>query len=198
MQISMTSFAVLSLFAGTTLASLSPLDQLANPGPSLSHSGFTGIFTVELSEHNSWDVQGNFINEIIDSVMGPNIQIFAMSWEIGIQTVGASWLSEVTLGFENNLYLTPGIGDDFAGAGSYSSNGFIDLVAEGLFLSTGSDGILSIEIFESFDDVNGAIDAFFLPGSRIDISIFPITPPTPGSTSALAIAGLVAARRRRA
>lgn len=197
MQITTTSFAILSLFAGTTLASLSPLDQTANPGPTLNHSGFDGIFTIELSDHNSWDVQGDSNNEMIDYLLGSNIQIFAMSWEIGIQTVGASWLSEVTLDFENNFYLTPGIGDDFAGTGSYSSNGFIDLVAEGFFLTTGNDAILSIEIFESFDDVNDEIDAFFLPGSRIDISIFP-TPPSPGTTGALAIAGLVAARRRRA
>ncbi len=79
---------------------------------------------------------------------------------------------------------------------SYSSGGMIDLIEIGKDFFVNGDGILSLEIFESFDDVPDAIDAVFGLGSEFYIQTV-LTPPTPGTAGALAVAGLVASRRRR-
>jgi len=93
----------------------------------------------------------------------------------------------------DGISLTPGVRDDFPGTGTYSSGGIVSLIASGQDFHLSSDGLLNLEFFESFDDVAGAPDAIFLPGSTLTIHQFP----TPGSLAILGITGLAATRRRR-
>ncbi|MBO6512503.1 MAG: hypothetical protein JJ974_00880 [Phycisphaerales bacterium] len=190
------SLIVLCSLAGSAIASLA-LDHRAEfLNSSLDQAGFEGpSMTIDLSGMNSWDLQGDLSNEFTSLFLSGGF-VTAIGWDVQIQTVGASWLSEVTIGIEDELFLTPGIGDDFAGTSSYSSGGLIDLVD--LDLAFFVDGFsLDIEIFESFDDVNDEIDAVFGQGSVLYVQTV-LTPPTPGTAGALAIAGLFISRRRRA
>jgi hypothetical protein len=95
---------------------------------------------------------------------------------------------------QGEIFVTPGIGSDFAGTSSFSSGGLIDLVGSGLDFFLGGDGVLNIEFFESFDDVDGAIDATFLPGSKLYLQFFV---PSPGAPFIFGLGALVATRRRR-
>lgn len=194
-----TSF-IMALLCGNALASPlvdNTLDgSLGFPYLEEQHSpnGLPNI--IDISGLNSWDLQGDTDNESLSILMPFPVHIVSISWDLNISTVGASWLSEPVIGFEDQLFITPGIGDDFAGTASYSSGGFVDLVAMGLDFFVSSDSILDLEFFESFDDVDGQVDATFGAGSTIEVQFF-LTPPTPGATSALAIAGLMLGRRKR-
>ncbi|MGJ8637410.1 MAG: hypothetical protein ACSHX5_11240 [Phycisphaerales bacterium] len=191
------SVITLCVLSGTAVASPTSLDEHLNPNTPVTTAGFSSAsITIDLSGMNSWDLQGDIDNESTDLFLGGGY-IFAIGWDVQIQTIGSSWLSEVTINLDDELFITPGIGDDFAGTMSYSSGGMINLIDLGKDFFVNGDGILSLEIFESFDDVPDAIDAVFGPGSKFYIQTV-LTPPTPGTAGVLAIAGLVASRRRRA
>ena len=61
-------------------------------------------------------------------------------------------------------------------------------------MSGGANGILRLEMNESFDDVADAIDANWLAGALF-IGIAEI--PAPGATALFGLAGLAGLRRRR-
>lgn len=154
--------------------------------------------TLDISGVNSWDLQLDADNEILMSLIGASAHIVGIGWDVNLASVGDSWLSEAVMNFEDALFLTVGNGDDFAGSASYSSGGILDLFTAGttpldFFLS--ADGILDIEFFESFDDIDGAIDATFGQGSTIQVQYEVI--PAPGAVAMLGLGGLVAGRRRR-
>ncbi|MGJ8637407.1 MAG: hypothetical protein ACSHX5_11225 [Phycisphaerales bacterium] len=154
--------------------------------------------TIDLSGVNSWDLQLDADNEILSQLLEANAHVVGVGFDVNISSVGASWLSEAVMNLEDALFITAGIGDDFAGTASYSSGGILDLFTVGttpLDFFVGADGILDIEFFESFDDVADAIDATFGAGSSIQIQYETI--PAPGAAAMLGLGGLVAGRRRR-
>jgi hypothetical protein len=154
--------------------------------------GFT--VTLDLSGINSWDLQGDASNETATIHWPMFNSVIGIGWDVRIETIGGSWLSEAVIGFEEELYLTPGIGNDFAGTASFSSGGIIDLLSTGMDFQFSPDGILDIEFFESFDDVDDQVDAFFAAGSTIQVRF---AYPAPGSLALLGCAGIGATRRRR-
>ncbi|MEM9372638.1 MAG: hypothetical protein AAGA55_03260 [Planctomycetota bacterium] len=177
----------------------SAIDPATLAPPAAADSAPTGIaYAYDLSGVNSWDAAGSANNEILSLDVGvPNRFAVRMSWDVSIQTVGSSWLSEVTIGFLDSpigLQLAPGT-DDAPGTGTYTSSGIVDLAAlDPTFpFEVGPDGILQMEVFESFDDEAGAIDAVFLPGSTITFYFIP----GPGSAVVLCFAAVCATRRRR-
>lgn len=168
----------------------------AKVSTSIDLGGFA--YTYDLSGVASWDAFGSINNEILSlDVDFAHRVVTRLSWDVSIQTVGASWLSEVTIAFldsPNGLVLAPGT-DNAPGTGAYSSNGIVDLSAlDPTFpFSVGADGVIQMEVFESFDDEADAIDAVFLPGSTITFYFIP----APSSVIALAGATMLFARRRR-
>ena len=117
----------------------------------------------------SWDFQGDSDNVVIELDIGPGNALTGVGFDLGMETVGISWLSEVTILHSdstgpadvNGILLTPGFGDDFSGSSEYSSLGIVDF--SDLMLPepvAGPDGILRLEIYEvGFDDNPDAIDA---------------------------------------
>ena len=155
-------------------------------------------FTLDISGYNSNDYQGSAINDLLQVFLGSNVEIDAIAWDINLTTIGLSWASEATIGFEGQLDIIPGFDDNFSVSNmNYSSNGVLYLSDFGLpSVQIGADGILDIEFFESgFDDNPGAPDAIYEAGSTL--SVYTRGWPTPGTASTLAFAGLIASRRRR-
>lgn len=166
------------------------------------------IVNFDLAGIESWDLQGSPNNTVIELdvadalgfASGTDLIMNGVGWkEVTIATNGASWLSEAGIYFDDNvnpdgmgLFLNVGAGDDFAGTGTYDSGGVLKLADAEIPDIPLPGGILRIEFFESFDDVEGAVDAVFQSGS-LNIQIIP----APGAAAVLALGGLVATRRRR-
>ena len=138
-----------------------------------------------------------------------NVIRYSSIWPLSLDFSSFSGIrirpSGAVIAFENTaqtagVFLTPGIGNDFAGTASFSSGGIIDLAtvlpSTPLDFFLDADGVLRIELFESFDDDfgTGAIDAIYGNGSQVQVQY---VIPAPGALALLGVAGLAGARRRR-
>ncbi|MFT5051810.1 MAG: hypothetical protein ACI8QZ_003234 [Chlamydiales bacterium] len=144
---------------------------VANTTPTLNSSSFdeaSGATTLnfDMTGQESWDGLGDPSNTVLGPGLPDGSSMTGVGWDITLTTVGGSWLSEATMNFNGLVYLTAGIGDDFAGTGAYASGGIIDLTDNGIpdILVAGD---LAIELFEGFDDVDDAVDAVY--GGSIDL-----------------------------
>jgi hypothetical protein len=154
--------------------------------------------TIDISGYESVDLQGSPNNQTLDIFIGGGgLEVAALEWDLNLTTFGSSWAADAVISFENQLNLTPGIDDSFPVTNAnYRSNGIFDLNDEGLpNIVVGADGMLSLEFFESFDDVEGETDAIWLAGSTI--TVYTTGWPTPGTASSLVFAGLITSRRKR-
>ena len=147
----------------------------------------------------SWDSYGSANNVVIGPNIGANSHVIGIGWDVSLSTVGASWLSELQVSFEDStaatgVWLTPGVADGFPGSGVYTSGGVVDLIGLGLDFTVGGDGVLRMEFFEGFDDISNSIDGFWDAGI---LTVQYEAIPAPGSLALLAGAGFIAARRRR-
>ncbi len=170
---------------------------------SSARAGFTR--DVSLVDVASWDTFGDSSNVVmlIDMAAlfglssGSAIDLNGIAWDVTINTVGASWLSEARMEITDQaisagLGLTVGIGNDFAGTGTFTSAGVLKLQDAGLPDLILADGILRLEFWETFDDVADEIDAFLNGTLTLQSSV-----PAPSGVALLGLGGLVAARRRR-
>lgn len=196
-----------------TIASLT-----AFAGASVTQSGDAQFLTfetastpqeliIDISGIASWDGPGSLNNVIQQYDLGAGTTITGIGWDVEITTVGASWLSEPIWGFSSSegegVSIAPGAGFDsnngnvpmrFA-SGDMMDGAILDLIGLGLEFELGADGLLTLEFFESYDDILDEVDAFFKENSFITVQY---KVPAPGSMAILGLGGLVANRRRRA
>lgn len=158
----------------------------------------------------SWDAPGDADNLTFTVEVGAADTLTGVSWDVGIDPQGASWYSEANFAFEG-ITVTPS-GDQEASDGGprfYESGGvqlFADLgIADVALTDSNGDGSndITLEFFESFDDADGVIDAFWLDGTAgtnpsglggIDFHVS--TVPEPSSAVLITLLGLGFARRR--
>ena len=145
----------------------------ANPGPgiaSIPNSSVTLDFSLQNGEF--WDGLNDPDNVIAMCFTGGSIT--GIEWDVTLETVGASWLSEATMQFTdssgsadpNAINLTVGNGDNTPGTMTYNSGGIVDLTDNTLpDVVAAGDGILQIQFFESFDDNADAVDSMFTSGT---------------------------------
>ncbi|GAB4383541.1 MAG: hypothetical protein Kow0022_03660 [Phycisphaerales bacterium] len=214
----MTKFAIAALAGLATAASA----QVLSTGPG---GGSAGIATVDIrdvanvtftrgtgnvlvtieftSDVATWDLVSDPDNVVFDLDLGGGMQatMHGIGWDVTIQSLGASWLSEARMYFDDNiapdlsgLFLAPGVADSFAGAGSYNSGGILDLGDNGIPDIVLPNGHLRLEFYESFDDVANAIDGFYLAGSVLTLDMTIV--PAPGALALLGLGGLAIRRRR--
>ena len=211
----------LTLLASTALVRADIDESQGAPSGSGFDSGFDGASsivtpptgrvglqrTIDINAA-SWDVLGDPDNTVLLIDMaslfgfapGSTMPLFGLGWDLTIETVGASWLSEPTMVFDSPLggspdgvFLTPGTGADEPGVGTFQSEGTVKFIDVGLNELILSDGMLRIEFFESFDDVADAIDAHITGTLTLQSWL-----PSPGSAGVLAVGAALGARRRRA
>lgn len=121
-------------------------------------SVFAAPLVVNVSGINSFGEYGDATNTVLTYNVGANSIITNVSYSANVTAFSPSWLSELTLSFENadqtdGVFFNPGFSADIPGTATY--NGFADLVDLGLSFAVGADGILRLEFFEGFDDFDG-------------------------------------------
>lgn len=212
---SMFAIAGLLAIAGTSMGA--SLSSTFNPAagrqtvidqdlrPDSDRAGIS--LNVNLGGANSWDALSTASNEVllIDlgamlGTPGSAVTMTGIGWNTFLSTVGASWGSEARLYFDDNvapdlsgLFLRPNSSNAPVTNANDNSGGIIKLAPNGIPDIVLPNGILRLELFESYDDVSGAIDANWLAGSTLTIQVIP----APGATALFGLAGLAAARRRR-
>lgn len=152
------------------------ISQLANtkgepttlPVISKTHDDRATTIVYDISGQQSWDSLYDSSNTILYVPIPTGKVMTGIGWDVGIATVGGSYLSEATIYFDGSdrdglgLFLTPGAGDFSPGTGYYSSP-VIDLTDNGIpDIPIQADGLLWIELFESYDDVADSVDADYL------------------------------------
>lgn len=124
---------------------------------------------VDMTGIDSWDGIDDTDNIIIDLNIGAGNSMTGGSWDVGIASAGASWLSEATILFSdstgsadpNGINLSPGAGEDAPGDMEFSSGGVVLDFSDNALpdVIAGADGILRLQFFESFDDDPDLVDA---------------------------------------
>ncbi len=146
---------------------------------------------------------------------GPVI-ITDLGWDVTIETNGPSWLSEAVFAFTSDtdpdlvqpITITPGAGDDGPGTATYSSGGLVNLVGNGLENIVAVDGIVGLELFDTFEDFADSPDANLLTGSVLTLAVTNALTfesslvelkwvPEPASFGLLGLAGLLLIATRR-
>lgn len=134
----------------------------------VSATASAAIVDINIDGVESWDGFNDESNTIllVDLGSGGPVTIDGVGWDVLLSTVGASWLSEATmsLGTTNDdglIDLTVGAGEGDPGTMNFSSDGIISLFDVGLDDLVLPDGILRIQFYESFDDVDDEVDATY-------------------------------------
>jgi hypothetical protein len=146
-------------------------------------------------------VLGSATNEVYAFQVGANATITSISYNVNLTALAPSYLSEMSLLFSpsagKGVAFQPAGGQLFAGTGTYA--GFIDLIALDTSFQVGSDGLLRLEFYESFNDIDGADGVWNFGMLVIGVQDAETAVPEPG-TSMLIGAGLLllsyAGRRR--
>lgn len=104
-------------------------------------------------------------NDVLEFNIGVGNALTGISWDVGLETLGLSWLSEPVVQFSsstgsgdpNAVNLTVGVGVNSPGNQEFSSAGVILFADVALNdITVGADGILRLQFFEDFDDGPGA------------------------------------------
>lgn len=158
-----------------------------NHTPALNQSSSRAATTVvlDISGEQSWDAVYDSSNTILYVPIPTGKQMTGIGWDVTLATVGGSWLSEARFYFDGSdrdgtgLWLTPGAGNSAPGTGTFTSP-VIDLAGAGIPpIPILADGLLWIELNESFDDVADAVDADWLATSTLTIVYDDAPPPPP-------------------
>jgi hypothetical protein len=163
-----------------------------------------------LGDVDSFDSYGTAGNSVFTYDLG---SVFAgytgftlthIGWDVTITAEGASWQSEARVGFENSdvsdaIYLSPGAGVNTPGTGVFSSGGLIDLggIDPSFPVVFNPDNLMTLNFFETLDDVPGVRDGFWHAGGTIDLQFTATAVPEPATMAVLGLGAAALLRRRR-
>ena len=155
---------------------------------------------VNVSGAQSINLLGETGNTVWLLDIGANAVLNSLSWDVTLNALDPSLLSEMQLSFGSSsgldlVTVAPAELDPSSGTGSYA--GGADLATLGLVV--GSDGLLRIEFSESFKDfAPGTADGQWVSGIlSFDVSAAAVPEPASAALVLLGL-GIVLAQRRRA
>lgn len=134
---------------------------------------------------------------------GTPITMNGIGWNVNLTANGASWRSELGVAFDDPatpgtaIALRPGAGTNSPGGPTNFTSPIIKFASVPLPDILLPNGILRMEFYESYDDVVGADDGIWNSGF-LTIQTAQANVPAPGVAGVFGLAGLAAARRRRA
>ncbi|MHA6722701.1 PEPxxWA-CTERM sorting domain-containing protein [Sphingomonas sp. RS2018] len=174
---------------------------LAAAVPTASHAA---IIVVDVTGAQSFGARGAAGNVIRTVNIGAGSIVTGVGYDVTITASSPSYLSEAALAFTNSantagVLLTPGVGVNSPGSGTYVDA--VDLTAEDLNFTVGSDGILRLEFFETFNDSSVSPDAIWTRGTitfRYDEAIAAVPEPATWAMMTLGFGAVGFAMRRRA
>lgn len=124
---------------------------------------------VNVAGAQSYSAFGDIRNTVQTFNIGALSRITAIAFDVTITAFPTSYLSEATLAFTGSdtngdgVFFTPGFDDAAPGTASYA--GSTTLTGQGLDFAVGTDGILRLEYFDSFDDASVSPDAQWIGGT---------------------------------
>lgn len=192
----------------TTGAKAATESNVVNPGTARVGT----VYEFDVSGIESIDGAGSPGNTVValdlasalGFAAGTPLTFNGIAWDVnltaGLDPGGASWLSEISIYFDDNvapdgtgLFISPGAGNDAPGTGDFFQPA-IKLADVGIGDIALPDGVLRMEFFEGYDDAPG-IDGIWNSGS-VWLQVAEVVP-TPGSAAVLGLGGLAMSRRRR-
>ena len=186
------SGASAAIFAGLPPAGSRSVPTESVTYDTLAVEGGT-VITLDIGGVFSFDAFGNIppnetrvvdVGAMLGNPGGAYV-VNGLGWDVELDAYVPSWLSDASIAFGDDpdyldvgLTLVPGMGDDFAGLMSYSSNGIVDLTdipGQGNTSLSLSEGVLYLQFFETFVDYGGGVpDAQWQPGSNLSIQVVPV------------------------
>ncbi|MBB4844453.1 hypothetical protein HNP55_002997 [Paucibacter oligotrophus] len=121
-----------------------------------SASARADSLVVDVTGIASRDLLGSSANTVLSFNIGAGSHVTGLSWDVTLQALAPSWLSEMQLSFSGSdasgpgVLFTPGLGSDQSGSAQFS--GQSSWTAQGLDFRVGTDGVLRLEFSEAAAD----------------------------------------------
>ncbi len=150
------------------------------------------LSSIDLSGAEFFDGPGDSSNTILSVFIGASFSLTHIEWNLNLTTFTdpnsstPSWASDANINFNGLLNLQ--VSDTTGGVVNENNVGSADVS-----ITIGPDGMLRMELWESFDDSPDNADAALAEGSWIRINYLP----APGPIAAFGVGGLFITRRRR-
>ena len=200
------SMAFGSAHAATSYAPITGVYSLASGTASEVTSATTALAQMQMANLvisaacvPSFDGPAAAGNTVLTFNVTPGSLVNAISYNLTLATVGESWLSEATISFLNSngdgVVLSPGFGVGNSGVGTYAGSALLSDL--GLSFNVGADGLLIVEFYENFDDVEFAADANWTAGSVTLANIGLVPEPSTYGLMALGLLAVAGAARRK-
>ncbi|MFN7175066.1 MAG: hypothetical protein ACK4MT_10265, partial [Thermaurantiacus tibetensis] len=131
--------AAAALFAAPASAAITPAKGFvaANLPAAEPASTVITVTNFNVAGIYSMELLGDPLNEVYTILLAPNASVIGIGWDVTLFADSPSWLSEMVVSFGGtssvyDVFLTPGVLDNFPGLETYSSGGIVDLVGLGL------------------------------------------------------------------
>jgi len=182
----------LSVYAGQTVACDVCFDAVGYGDHWLAST------TIDISGLNAYDGLGQSVDQVLDAVGFANSDIHGIGWNLQVETIGDSWLSDLRMQFRSSngeSYDTTLFGSNDGPGQGQSYVPMVDFWGGlGFHFLQEQDGVFEVELYDTFIDNPGGAEATLLDGSVLYIQYWI---PTPGTLALFGAGGLLTARRRR-